>query len=222
MGRGGSPWHLHRGVGGGAPSASYEGRAASMSFLGVVCAPTIASTCIVGSYMWTHAPPPFHPPRKLTEAAAAHLRRRLPRPRRGRSVPAPLSGHLCCGARPLAPRGTRLPASRSSLHPLPGRRPTHARLLNRPISRCIPATRRRKVSGGSRLHRQPGQSTIRAPRGPPAPRPRLSSNRAHLLTSDFPLRPSSADFVTAGEPTVAAVVDIFFFWLSKWPTIPAH
>ena len=34
---------------GGASSASYEGRAASMSFLGVVCAPTIAS--IVGSYM---------------------------------------------------------------------------------------------------------------------------------------------------------------------------
>lgn len=117
-------------------------------------------------------PPPLPPPSEYDRGQPPHTcADDCLRPRRGRSAPAPLSGHLCCGARLLAPRGTRLPASRSSLHPLPGRRPTHARLLNRPISRCIPATRRRKVSGGSRLHRQPGQSTIRAPARPTRPPP---------------------------------------------------
>ena len=145
----------------------------------------------------------------VMETAAAVARRLCPS---ASAAPASLSGHLCCGARPLTPRGTRLPASRSSPHTLPAQRPTLARLLNRP---CRDSFRRRGAAKSpeypaSAVNRSGNLPALRM--APPAPLPRLPSIRAYLLTSDFPRSvPSSSDPVTADKPTVAAVVDIFFF-----------
>ena len=144
------------------------------------------------------------------ETAAAEWPRRL-RPSASGAA-ASLSGHLCCGARPLTPRGTRLPASRSSPHTLPDQRPTLARLLNRP---CRDSFRRRGAAKSpeypaSAVNRSGNLPALRM--APPAPLPRLPSICPYLLTSDFPRSvPSSSDPVTADKPTVVAVVDIFFF-----------